>query len=910
MKRRTDLEDESLSAIWLEVKLGRQRSIIVGNAYREWGHSGDPLTRTIPAQLARWQLFLSKWELALSENKEVVVLMDANIDYMKWNRPDLPPNDNSRKLQPLVDELFSRILPLGVSQVVQGPTRIGPNGKGGQVASGLDHIYTNQPFKLTGIQAEYSGISDHKIIRASRHASELKMGPRYVKKRQFKDFDSEVYKNTIKTADWSQVMSAEDVDDAVTNFTRIITAALDQLAPVKKIQTRKKYAPFLSEETKEEMVSRDKAQQRAAESGKPEDWTAYRRIRNKVTASLKKDKRKWEANQLNHKIHDPTALWRNMKQWLNWAKGGPPAQLCSPETRNMLITSPTKIAETMNDFFVDKVSKLRQGIPVCIEDPLATMTKMMQTRTCSMTLRPVSEEEIYKIIKKLKSSRTAGSDWIDATSLKLVAEEISAPLTYIINLSIKQGKFPTQWKLSKIIPLLKKESPLLPKNYRPVAILSTCSKVLERAVFNQLIQYLEENSLLHENHHGCRKAHNTTTAIIQLYDQWTSEVDAGQITSGLLIDLSAAFDMVDPALLGDKMRLMGITEQTLEWFGNYMKGRRQAVTCEGSVSTVREMECGVPQGSILGPLLYVVFTSDIPELGMTNQHSTDSNIAYVDDTTHTSARKSPGDLSNHLTEQFNHFKTYMDSNKLVINNDKTHLIVFGGKNRNQEKDQVTLRADIHLIKRSNEERLLGAQISDDLKWKVHLSTGEKSLIKSLIGRVNALAKLGINATNQTRLLAANGVFMSSLSYLIPAWGGTESYLLDSLQILQNRAARIVTRRNIYTTLTELLQICDWLSVRQLVVYHTVSLTRKIIKTGKPVYLAKRLSSDFLRQTRQSTMGNLKAAPMPNRQLTERGFLYRAPQTFNQIPAEIRSLQSDYIFKKKLKIWVSQNIPIH
>ena len=185
VRRRKDLEDKTISAIWLEIGLPKQKKILHCQAYREWQHLGqaDNLSGNIAAQLHRWEIFLAKWELALLEGKEVVVMMDANIDFLKWTRDDLPASDSTHKLRPLIIQLFSKIFPHGVSQLVSTATRTWP----GQADSGLDHIYTNKPEKLSEVKCEYMGGSDHKLLKIVRFSKSLQRGARYVRKRCFKN---------------------------------------------------------------------------------------------------------------------------------------------------------------------------------------------------------------------------------------------------------------------------------------------------------------------------------------------------------------------------------------------------------------------------------------------------------------------------------------------------------------------------------------------------------------------------------------------------------------------------------------------------------------------------------------------------------------------------------------------------
>ena len=205
-------------------------------------------------------------------------------------------------------------------------------------------------------------------------------------------------------------------------------------------------------------------------------------------------------------------------------------------------------------------------------------------------------------------------DLIDTKVIKLIRPAIVPALTHIINLSISSKQFPSYWKRAKIIPLHKKDDILNPKNFCPVSILPIFSKVLERVVFNQIIQYLNSNNLLHPSHHAYRANHNTTTALIQMYDTWVNAYDDGELSGVCLLDMSAAFDIVDHSLLLKKMELYGFDEESLNWVQSYLSGRSQCVCINGSLSKLLPVPIGVPQGSILGPTFYTIFTNELPEI--------------------------------------------------------------------------------------------------------------------------------------------------------------------------------------------------------------------------------------------------------------------------------------------------------
>ena len=393
------------------------------------------------------------------------------------------------------------------------------------------------------------------------------------------------------------------------------------------------------------------------------------------------------------------------------------------------------------------------NLPPPISDPLSKLKQIMGTRQSTFSLKPVHPDQVLDIISGLSNSNAFGLDQIDTSTIKLVKYEILPAVTHILNLSISTGKFPTAWKKSKVIPLHKKGDLLDPKNYRPVAIVPILSKVLEKAIFLQMMTYLVENNLLHPNHHAYRANHNTTTALIQMYDTWLEAVEAGNMAGVGFLDMSAAFDVVDHALLLQKLALYGFQEDILDWVHSYLSGRLQCVSIEGSLSRLLPVQVGVPQGSILGPLFYTLFTNELPEVIHQHDQSSAYHLkdkdngsicCYADDTTFTATDSDHAALTSKLSEKYKIISEFMINNRLKLNDDKSHLIVIStsqARVRTQSCNLVEIRTPTDVIKPSSHEKLLGCWVQDCLKWSVHIRDHQESLLRALATRYAAVKKV-------------------------------------------------------------------------------------------------------------------------------------------------------------------------
>ena len=889
-----DLEDDMVQSVWLKGGYKNCRDIYFCHLYRE--HT-NTLGSSMAAQRNHLVKLLDQWEDASAHNNsndvnEVHISGDMNIDALdgRW----LESSYNLITLSKLVQNSCN----IGnFSQLVNVPTRFQFNSVNQSTAfSCIDHVYTNTKFRCSSITVTTFGASDHDIVGYIRYTRVPPSPARTIRKRSYKNFVLADFLRDLRAVDWGEVYGCRDVDISAEIFTRKFLDVLNPHAPWVKYQQRKHYSPWITEETQALIKQREKMKKEFEDhaiagdtEAAAEAWAKFKQVRNNINNRKKFEEQKFKSEKITSTMDNPAQTWSTAKSFMNWTNsGGPPHQL---SIGGQLITKASTIAMEMNQFFLQKVRVIRDGI-LFLPNTFSKCKEIMQNKNCRLSFKHVSVDKVNKLLKKLKNSKSTAIDELDNFCVKAAADIIDKPLHHIITQSIHQNKFPRSWKFSKVIPLHKKLCTLDRKNYRPVSILSPLSKILEKIVYEQLYEYLSRNNIFHPNLHGYRQNRSTQTALLTMYDRWVKAAVAGQVSGAVLLDLSAAFDLVDPVLLVQKLRIYGLDEDSLEWILSYLTERHQAVWLDHVLSDFLHCDVGVPQGSNLGPLFFLVFFNDLP---YQLDNPTDN---YADDTTVTATAPTVSEIGVKLTADCAKVSDWMRCNKLKLNPDKTHLLTLGTAERLRilpESVQVTMDNIVLEENIEKSELLLGCQIKANLKWDLHILT----VLEKLRTRITGLLKIRFIVPYSMRKTITEGLFNSVLVYCLPLYGGMNSGDMNDLQVMQNKAARIVTLMPHRANRAEMYDKLAWLTVNQLVFYHSIILVFRIRSSNQREYLANLLGKD--------SRNNRIIIPNLDLRVAQWSFTLRGAESWNLLPLSIRKQSKIGTFKKLAKYWIMGNV---
>ena len=446
------------------------------------------------------------------------------------------------------------------------------------------------------------------------------------------------------------------------------------------------------------------------------------------------------------------------------------------DLRPTLISTPV---ETVNNFFADIGPNTEKHIP---QNPAIKPEKYLKNRSpLDFQINNITNEEVLEIITNL-DNKTLGPNSIPIYLLKLIADLIVTPLNEIITNSFVTGTFPDALKISKVIPIHKGKSTEDLNNYRPISLLSIFDKIIEKLVHKRLYNYLEQQNILYHKQFGFRKNNSTTFALMEITEKIKETIDNHKYGCGIFIDLRKAFDTVNHGILLTKLEHYGIRGTAYKWFESYLTNRKQYVFINGESSHIRNITSGVPQGSVLGPLLFLIYINDLPNISKVLNFylfADDTNIFYEAET--------PEKLESVINKELKHLHTWLIVNRLSLNIEKTNFVVFRPYNK-PLKHNITLKIQKNAISEKNHVKYLGIMIDAGLTWQAHIDTISNKLSRA----TGLLYKIRPYVNIQILKMLYYSLIFSHLNYAVEIWGSTHNIYLNRILILQKRAIRLIS----------------------------------------------------------------------------------------------------------------------
>jgi len=666
------------------------------------------------------------------------------------------------------------------------------------------------------------------------------------------------------------------LSDLVDAYNSTLSALLDKHAPVKtKTILAKPVNKWFTPALSTLKSARRHIERLWLRTRSPHQLTLLRTATNKYHSAIIDAKKRFNASLVSSCAANPRRIWNAINTLLDR----------KPTSHLPSVASSKSLSQMFATFFSDKILKLHTTLKSS-STLLSPHTSPRHTPTNLSYFSSVTEEEVSKIISQ-SSNTYCDLDPVPTSLLKQCLSVLLPTLTTIINISLSTGVFPDQLKACSVSPLLKKYN--LDKedlsNYRPISHLSFLSKLTERVVKNRLTEHLSSNNLLNKFQSAYTKHHSTESTLLAVHDNIIKDMSQQKVTALCLLDLSAAFDTIDHSILLHRLSTwFGLNGKVISWLASYLSSRSFVVTINSTSSAPSPLGHGVPQGSVLGPLLFILYTTPISSL------ISDSSVGhhmYADDTqlfiSFVASKFSANIL--HLQATVDLISQWMSSNFLSLNQSKTEFLLIGLPAQLQKiPDPSLLMPSNAIITPTSSARNLGVIFDSTLSMSDHISSVSKSCFLS----IRDLRRIRNTLDFTTAHTIATSLIHSKLDYCNSLFLNLPQSQLNRLQLILNSSARAVSKYPKFCHITPLLKSLHWLKVQQRIQYKVLSITYKTLQSAKPSYLHSLLNVQSNCTTRSSDIITLQRPSVCSRlKLTDRSFTHYAPVLWNTLPKQLR-----------------------
>ena len=629
-----------------------------------------------------------------------------------------------------------------------------------------------------------------------------------------------------------------------------------------------------------------------------------------MNRELKKSKKAYYKNYFEENKNNIKNTWNGIKSIINTSTSSSP-KISQIKINGKVIDNPLGIATGLNNFFVDVGPNTERDIPITPPDKISPERYLKNRNQLNFIIAHISVDEVTDIIKKLNATKATGPSSIPVKLLLLIPDLIILPLCKIINTSFTTGKFPDALKIVKVIPIHKGGSTDDVNNFRPISLLSIFDKIIEKLMHKRLYEFLENNNILFKNQFGFRKQNSTIHALIQITEQIRESMEKGKFGCGIFIDLRKAFDTVNHKILLKKLEHYGVRGTFLQWFESYLTGRKQYVYFNGHSSDQKDISCGVPQGSVLGPLLFLIYINDLPNISETLKFflfADDTNIYYEADNLK--------DLERIVNKELKWLNQWLSVNRLALNISKTNFVIFHPYNK-PTKELITIKINKKAIAEEKYVKYLGVLIDSTLSWKYHID----NLTKKISRAIGVMYKIRYYVNSSILMNLYYSLIYPYLLYAIQVWGLAFDSNLKKVITLQKKAIRMMTFNDssyeyrgplvhtdpLFKEL-KILKVNDIYKLRILqFIYDSINgISPTQFKNWFTLNVnlhdhATRTNSTDLNNNRELTLTNNIFIPYARTTYYGlKSIKVTGPKIWNSIPFNIRNNESRYVFTRSVK----------
>ena len=819
-----------------------------------------------------------------SNHKSCYLAGDFNIDLLK--------SDNNEN----ISSFFNSLLSYSYFPTIIKPTRITDT-----TATLIDNIYTNVFDVVNNLQTGilYTDISDHLPVFIIQYGQAKTPQYKNISKRIYSKQAEKGFIDDVSAVDWSSLYDNNDPDWQYNYLMDTINNIYNLHFPIKscRVKVNSTKTPWITPGILKSIRRKNKLYRLKIKNPTQKNVAKFRNYiyRNKLNHLIRFTKKSYYNDMLNCAQSNVRTKWKVINEMLN-KKKTKRKEFPSIQHNNKQHKDKTDIANIFNTFFTNVGPSLAKKFP---NNNLNKHRDWMNI-SCEtdFNIPLISAHSVLDELYNLDESKAVGQRDLPISYIKKVAEQIHQPLLFIFNTSLITSRVPDAMKVAKVIPIFKSGSTELVSNYRPISLLPTFSKIFEKLVCSALTNHLESNKLLFDYQFGFRKKRSTIQAALDFVTRITDAIDNGNIPLGVFLDLSKAFDTVSHEILLDKLSFYGLSPLTLRWFKSYLENRRQYVCIDETFSEPKKITYGIPQGSTLGPILFLIFVNDV-QFVTKSAHL----LLYADDMNLLYSHKKLKNTVELLNKEFALLNDWFDANKLTVNVSKTKYIMFGTKQKLRSTMTDGVESQLFLtpgqaFNRASSTRFLGLELDSNLKWNQQIDYISRKIAKS----IGILYKCRHYLDLATLKNLYYSFIYPYISYGALIWGSNYKTKILPLHILQKRALRVITFSDSRTPSRPLFQNLEILNVFEIVKLQLCEIAYNFANDQLLDLFTDYfhdLNSVHTYNTRSKTNKNLY---IPRQRLNygKFGIKFAAASQWNEVPIEIKNSPSLSCFRKAYK----------